>query len=46
MKFKVGDKVRVRTDLKVDKMYGRWYYTKSMDIFKGESVVIKKCWKA
>ncbi|APH20880.1 TPA: hypothetical protein ACXDAY_002191 [Clostridium botulinum] len=43
MKFKVGDRVRVRTDLEDGHHYGGWAYVCSMDKFKGESVTIKKC---
>ncbi|MBN3367066.1 hypothetical protein EXM90_18905 [Clostridium botulinum] len=43
MNFKVGDKVRVRTDLKAGDWYGGWCFSDSMDEFKGKSVIIKKC---
>lgn len=44
MKFKVGDKVRVRTDLKIDKMYGGWFYVAEMDKLKDRAITIKKCY--
>ena len=34
MKFKVGDKVRVREDLEINKMYGTYELIKEMAHFK------------
>ena len=44
MKYKVGDKVRVRKDLKPGNFYGKDYYISSMDKFKGEKCVITGIW--
>ena len=44
MKYKVGDKVRVRKDLKPGNFYGKDYYISSMDKFKGEECVITDIW--
>jgi hypothetical protein len=42
MKYKVGDKVRVRSDLKVDKGYGHYFFSYEMKEFKGKKVTIEK----
>ena len=42
MKYKVGDKVRVRTDLIVDKIYGADKFILSMCKFKGKICTIKE----
>lgn len=39
MKYKVGDKVKVRTDLVKDKWYGHHLYISAMDNFKGEQTI-------
>ena len=44
MKYKVGDKVRVRKDLVTGNFYGKDYYISSMDKFKGKICVITKIW--
>ena len=44
MKYKVGDKDRVRKDLKPGNFYGKDYYISSMDKFKGEKCVITGIW--
>ena len=44
MKYKVGDKVRVRKDLEPGNFYGKDYYISSMDRFKGEKCVITEIW--
>ena len=44
MKYKVGDKVRVRKDLEPGNFYGKDYYISSMDKFKGEKCVITGIW--
>ena len=44
MKYKVGDKVRVRKDLEPGNFYGKDYYISSMDKFKGEKCVITEIW--
>lgn len=41
-KYKVGDKVVVRNDLVLDKWYGRYFWTTSMDKFKGKIVTIEE----
>jgi len=40
MKYKVGDKVRVRSDLKAYEIYGSNILTKSMEKFVGKTVTI------
>ena len=40
MKYKIGDKVRVRKDLEPGKLYGGIVYTSNMDKFKNEECVI------
>ena len=40
MKYKVGDKVRIRSDLKAGKRYGDDNFTKNMEQFKGKLVTI------
>ena len=42
MKYKVGDKVRVRSDLVVDKEYGVANFVCGMEHLKGKQVTIKK----
>lgn len=42
MKYKVGDKVRVREDLSTDKRYDGCYVTHSMTKFVGKTVTIRK----
>ena len=44
MKYKVGDKVRVRKDLEPGNKYGKVLYISSMDKFKGEKCVITEIW--
>lgn len=46
MKFKVGDKVRVREDLENDKMYGNYEFIKAMAYLKGEIITIKEILKS
>lgn len=45
MKFKVGDKVRVREDLEINKMYGNYGFIKEMAHLKGEITTIKEVLK-
>ena len=40
MKYKVGDKVRVRKDLESGNFYGKTYYTSDMDKFKDTECVV------
>ena len=40
MKYKVGDKVRIRSDLEAGKRYGDEFFTKNMGKFKGKLVTI------
>ena len=42
MKYKIGDKVRVREDLVVDQWYGNDVFTPEMSSFKGQVVTITK----
>lgn len=46
MKFKVGDKVRVREDLEINKMHGNYEFIKEMAHLKGEIVTIKEVLKS
>ena len=41
MKYKVGDKVRVRRDLEGNKEYGGWYTSEGMVKMRGEIVTIR-----
>lgn len=41
MKYKVGDKVRVRSDLEKNKGYGGWYTSEGMVKMRGEIVTIR-----
>ena len=45
MKYKVGDKVKVRSDLRVGKSYGEHAFVHGMFKFKGQSVTIESVWK-
>ncbi len=42
MKYKVGDKVRVKSDLVVDKMYGLDWFARPMEHLRGKQVTIKE----
>lgn len=42
MKHKVGDKVRIRRDLKTLEVYGDQLFVEQMDKYKGESVTISE----
>lgn len=42
MKYKVGDKVRVREDLKEGERYGKYYFVPPMWEYIGQIVTIKK----
>jgi hypothetical protein len=42
MKYKVGDKVKVRKDLIENKLYGSQYFVDAMKKFKGKIVTIDK----
>ena len=44
MKYKIGDKVRVRKDLVPGNFYGKDYYISDMDKFKGEKCFITGMW--
>lgn len=41
MKYKVGDRVRVRSDLEGNKEYGGWYTLEGMVKMRGEIVTIR-----
>ena len=38
MKYKIGDKVRIRKDLKPGNFYGRVYYSSDMNKFKNDKI--------
>ena len=40
MKYKVGDKVKVRSDLKVGKIYGNQIFVKEMKKYRGRDATI------
>lgn len=42
MKYKVGDKVRVRRDLQISRRYGSYMFASGMDHYKGSVVTISK----
>ena len=42
MKFKVGDKVRVREDLEVGKDYGDYNVVEDMEKYKGKKIIINE----
>ena len=42
MKYKIGDKVRVRKDLVLDNVYGGVCYVDAMDELKGKEAIITK----
>lgn len=42
MKFKVGDRVRIRTDLKICEKYGSQYFVRNMNQHKGEIAIITR----
>lgn len=42
MKFKVGDRVRIRTDLKICEKYGSQYFVRDMNQHKGEIAIITR----
>lgn len=44
MKFKVGDKVRAKKDLEVDKEYGNLCFIDLMEEYKGKEFIIDKIW--
>ena len=44
MKFKVGDKVRVRKDLEMDEVYGAQIFVGSMRKYRGKVMEIKEIW--
>ena len=44
MKYKIGDKVRVRKDLEPGNFYGKDYYISSMDKFKDKECIITDIW--
>lgn len=42
MRYKVGDKVRVRRDLQISRRYGSYMFASGMDDYKGSVVTISK----
>ena len=45
MKYKVGDKVKVRSDLRVGNSYGEHAFVHDMSKFRGKIVTIESAWK-
>lgn len=45
MKYKVGDKVRIREDLLIDKKYDGCRFTSSMTVFLGKIVTIREVYE-
>lgn len=45
MKYKVGDKVKVRSDLRVGKSYGEHTFVHDMFKFMGKIVTIESVWE-
>ena len=45
MKYKVGDKVKVRSDLRVGKSYGEHTFVHAMFKFMGKIVTIESVWE-
>lgn len=41
MKYKIGDKVKIREDLVIDKEYGNQFFVNFMEEYKGKIVTIK-----
>lgn len=46
MKYKVGDKVRIRTDLRVNTRYGNYDYIYEMEKYKGETAYITEIYRS
>ena len=44
MKFKVGNKVRVRKDLEVDKRYGSHVFVDGMQKYRGKVMEVESIW--
>ena len=44
MKYKVGDKVRVRKDLEVEQVYGNCDFIKEMKEFRGKIMTVEKAY--
>lgn len=44
MKYKVGDKVRVRTDLQVGERYGSNVFVDEMEKYLGRTLIINSCY--
>lgn len=44
MKFKIGDKVRVRKDLEVDKSYGSHVFVDCMQKYCGKVMEVESVW--
>lgn len=42
MKFKVGDRVRIRTDLKIFEKYGSQYFVRDMKQHEGKIAIITR----
>jgi len=42
MRYKVGDKVRIRSDLQISRRYGSYMFASGMDHYKGSVVTISK----
>ena len=44
MKYKVGDKVKIRTDLDINTVYNGWDCSRDMVLFGGRIATIVKCY--
>lgn len=44
MKFKVGDKVRVRKDLETDELYGTNIFARDMAVYTGQTAEVFETW--
>ena len=42
MRFKVGDKVRIKDECKINETYGKLYFTGSMEQLKGRLLIISQ----
>ena len=40
MKYKIGDKIKIRSDLIGDRRYDELYFPKEMEVYNGNSVIV------